>query len=120
MILSNKQIIKALIRLCRCAGWSAPLLFANTEDRFSHVEAQIACCMLGKFSCFCCHLLTFLQNYFRNTISASNGLDAVQVMLRLSAELTRRELVGPVACFVCVDTLCPSQQFSIILGYFVG
>ena len=29
MILSNKQTLKALIRLCRCPGWSAPLLFAN-------------------------------------------------------------------------------------------
>ena len=27
--LSKKRITKALIRLCRCAGWSAPLLFAN-------------------------------------------------------------------------------------------
>ena len=29
IILSDKPITKALIRLCRCAGWSAPLLFAN-------------------------------------------------------------------------------------------
>ena len=24
-----------------CAGWSAPLLLANREDRFSHVETHI-------------------------------------------------------------------------------
>ena len=37
MILSNKQITKALIRLRQCAGWSAPLLFANTRRQvFSH------------------------------------------------------------------------------------
>ena len=41
MILSNKLIIKALIRLCRCAGWSVPLLFTNPEDRFSHIEAHM-------------------------------------------------------------------------------
>ena len=35
IILSNKQITKVLIRLRECAGWSAPLMFANTEDRFS-------------------------------------------------------------------------------------
>ena len=35
MVLSNKRIIKALIRLRGCTGWSAPLLFANPEDRFS-------------------------------------------------------------------------------------
>ena len=29
MVLFNKQITKALIRLRGCAGWSAPLLFAN-------------------------------------------------------------------------------------------
>ena len=29
MVLSNKQLTKALISLRRCAGWSAPLLFAN-------------------------------------------------------------------------------------------
>ena len=29
MMLSNKRITKALIRLRGCAGWSAPLLFAN-------------------------------------------------------------------------------------------
>ena len=29
MILSKKRITKALIRLRGCAGWSAPVLFAN-------------------------------------------------------------------------------------------
>ena len=29
MILSKKRITKALIRLCGCAGWSAPVLFTN-------------------------------------------------------------------------------------------
>ena len=29
MVLSNKRMTKALIRLRGCAGWSAPLLFAN-------------------------------------------------------------------------------------------
>ena len=31
MILSNMQITKALTRLCGCAGWSAPLLFARRQ-----------------------------------------------------------------------------------------
>ena len=31
MILSNKPITKALIRLRGCAGWFAPLLFANHQ-----------------------------------------------------------------------------------------
>ena len=39
MVCSKKRITKALISLGGCPGWSAPLLFANTKDRFSHVEA---------------------------------------------------------------------------------
>ena len=41
MILSKKGIKKVLISLLRCAGWSAPLLFANPKDRFSCVKAHI-------------------------------------------------------------------------------
>ena len=41
MMLSNKRITKALIRLRGCAGWYAPLLFAYPEDRFSRVEVHI-------------------------------------------------------------------------------
>ena len=39
IILSKQWTTKALIRLCRCAGWSAPLLFAY--DTFSHGPAHI-------------------------------------------------------------------------------
>ena len=41
IILSRKWTTKVLIRLHRCAGWSAPLLFAHGINRFSHDEAQI-------------------------------------------------------------------------------
>ena len=41
MILSKKWITKVLIRVRKCAGWSAPLLFANPEDMFYPVEACI-------------------------------------------------------------------------------
>ena len=41
MILSNTLITKAQTRLCGCTVWSGPLLFANPENRFSHVEAHI-------------------------------------------------------------------------------
>ena len=33
MLFSEKRITKALIRLCGCAGWSAPLLFANLQGQ---------------------------------------------------------------------------------------
>ena len=44
MVLSKKRTAKVLIRLRRCAGWSAPLLFCCSqlpEDRFSHITAHI-------------------------------------------------------------------------------
>ena len=41
MIHSHKRITKALIRLHGCVGWSAHLLFANTEDRLSCVEVHM-------------------------------------------------------------------------------
>ena len=53
MILSKKPMTKVLISLRRCAGWSAPLLFANIEDRFSHVEAQIIVLCIPVFYKFC-------------------------------------------------------------------
>ena len=38
--LYRKQLTKALIRLNRCAGSSAPLLFACNKVRFSHIEVH--------------------------------------------------------------------------------
>ena len=38
MILSKKRKTKALISLRGCAGWSAPLLFANRDDMVSRVN----------------------------------------------------------------------------------
>ena len=40
IILSRQRTAKALNRLCGCAGWSAPLLFAYVINRFSHDETQ--------------------------------------------------------------------------------
>ena len=40
-ILSKKQITVVPIRLHGCTGWSAPLLFANPDDRVSCIEAKI-------------------------------------------------------------------------------
>ena len=36
MILSKRQMTKALIRVCRCTCWSAPLLLQTTRQVFSH------------------------------------------------------------------------------------
>ena len=42
IILSGQRIIKMLIRLRACAGWSAPLLFAYGIKRLCHASVQ--CC----------------------------------------------------------------------------
>ena len=49
MIPSNKRMIKALIKLGSCAGWSAPLLFANSSQGFSNRGLLDVL----KGSCFC-------------------------------------------------------------------
>ena len=44
MVLSKTRKTKALIRLPRCAGWSAPVLFANPRRQvFSHRGPIIVC-----------------------------------------------------------------------------
>ena len=47
MILSKKGRTKALIRLCVCAGWSAPVLFANLRRQvFSRRGSyNVTCCI---------------------------------------------------------------------------
>ena len=40
MLLSKRRITKALIRLRGCAGWSAPVLFANPQRQVFSCEAQ--------------------------------------------------------------------------------
>ena len=41
MILSKTRITKALISMRGGGGWSTPLLFVNSEDMFSGVEAHV-------------------------------------------------------------------------------
>ena len=40
MLLSNKLITKALIRLHGCAGWTAPLLFTNPQRQVFSLQVQ--------------------------------------------------------------------------------
>ena len=42
IILSNKGITKALIRLCGCAGWSGAVFSQTAEDRFCCIAAPIS------------------------------------------------------------------------------
>ena len=62
MVLFKKRITKALIRLRGCAGWSAPVLFATPEDRFSRDEAHFSKLLLHglvDLRATCIHLLKY-------------------------------------------------------------
>ena len=63
MILSNNQIIKVLISLGGWIGWSASLLFANTEDKFSHVEARMGLIPM------CWETEKFFENFYTSSLS---------------------------------------------------
>ena len=57
---------------------SPELYLCSSKSSFS-----LTPCMLGNFSCFCCHLSTFFKinffkNSFRNIIRVSNALDSDQ------------------------------------------
>ena len=54
MLLFNKGITKALIRLRGCSGWSAPLLFVNPEDRFSSRSPKYELVYRIKYKLACC------------------------------------------------------------------
>ena len=43
MVLSKTQITKVLIRLRKCAGWSAPVLFANPQREVFSRRGPIDC-----------------------------------------------------------------------------
>ena len=57
-----------------------PKLIENKDWLHDGSSPVLTLCMLGNFSCFCCHLLilsklTYCRNSFRNTIRGSNDLD---------------------------------------------
>ena len=60
----------------------------NDDNHHQRSVRDLACkyslilCMLGNFTCFCCHLTfqneLFSKNSFRNTLRVSNSLDPDQ------------------------------------------
>ena len=112
-ILSIKRITKAVIRLHRCAGWSASVLSQTPKDRFSRVEAHIIfelsfpLCMLGKFACF--YGFFFKINLFRkkiprNTIRLSNSLNSYQARPSVGPDLNSNFLTNCLERLSAVDT----------------
>ena len=78
MILSKNRITKALIRLCGCAGWSAPVLFANHRRQvFSRrgpnlqlqLSAQVHCVnCINMFYCVNCIVVFKLDYHCKCTV----------------------------------------------------
>ena len=77
MILYNKRITKALIRLHACAGCSVPLLFINPEDRFSRVVAHMLSVIYSfpTSDHFCLLLITFANSLYPDQARQNVGPD---------------------------------------------
>ena len=83
---TSPKIIQKIIFSVKCNDKSnmnvfTSSLWENIQWGFFYFDQFIW--MLGNFSCFCSHLLTFSkltfsQNSFRNTIRVSNSLDSEQ------------------------------------------
>ena len=56
MILSNKRITKALIRLCGRAGWSAPVLFANPRRQVFSLQGPYDVASVAQSTFLLCQL----------------------------------------------------------------
>ena len=66
----------------------------------SNEQGTLTLCMLGKFSCFCCHLLTLFQRILSGALS--NGLDPDQ----------DRHSVGPDLGLNCLKRLSADDKSS--------
>ena len=104
MILSKKRITKALISLRGCAGWFAPLLFANLKDRFSHVVAHIIMLVIPIIMNFCaCLSLNYL---FSNWSIRERSGSVIECLTR------DRRVAG--LSFTGVTALCPWARTLIL------
>ena len=79
MILSNKQITKALSRLSGCVGWSAPVLFANPPKTAFLASRPIChrCCLTN----------------FRYIFNMKPGLEVINLFSCSSQPSNQKDLV---------------------------
>ena len=88
----------------------------------THLNQKITYCMLGNFSCFCCHLPTFFKinfyskNSFRNTIRVSNGLAQIRTDVlsgsKQFAKVISRQQKSPLARRELTENDCHEQKLS--------
>ena len=85
-----------LIRLRRCAGWSAPLLFANPRRQVFSRQGPIVC-MLGNFHAFVVHSLLTFQKVLSGTLS-----ECQMVWVKIRTDI--------LSVLICVQTICQDYQ----------
>ena len=76
------RITKALIRLRRCAGWSAPLMFASNKVRVSPIEA----CMMLKPRLPGLRLATRLQQMTKSYHNYEKNQSAIKILENFLAD----------------------------------
>ena len=69
IILPRQWTTKALIKLRRCKGWSAPLLFAYGKNRFSRDEAHLKNMVVKYIDCCKMHPYLFFKTIFHTFCS---------------------------------------------------
>ena len=88
MLLSQKRITKALIRLRRCTGWSAPLLFANPcRQVFLRrgpiiIEKKTTCQMITWLEVNIKVTLMYADPFLYNRMHDMNNIEYVMLTLR--------------------------------------
>ena len=110
--LSNKRITKALIRLRICAGWSAPLFFANPKDWFSRLEAHM--------SLYSFNLLQSIFNKCRKSAYCRKGsvLEESFCLLLLSAYILCKKFCWKKKkqCVKTIAVCCCYKYFKCFQG----
>ena len=97
IILSRQRTTKALIRLCGCAGWSAPLLFTYDRNRFSHDVAQIIAVINQNLNCNTkmqkeWHTLNSAGTPLYNTVHCNMVLDITGISVGLPNGTTLKNI----------------------------
>ena len=117
-ILSRQQIIKALIRLHRCAGWSAPFLLACNKISFFRRGQYLGYTPCKHFRNLCWDHI--LQNSFMITYLFSYCLS----LLLAYKKIIPYDLVNIKFAFVCLIDLIlyvTVNNFSVMSGWvFLG
>ena len=92
IILSRQRTTKVLIKLRRCSGWSALLLFTNAKQIFSWQISECAkmCRLIWVFVWHTCHFISFaMSKHNRNRNGARWKLQNAMTQISLHKVFTK-------------------------------